>query len=344
MKRVVFRAEASPSIGGGHVFRCLSLARQMTLNGWDCTFLATAETFRFLHPSVFDGMGTERLRPGDFGGHLSLSTKPDVVVFDLYSELTETEREWSAHGAGVVVIDDLRNQFHHADILLNQNDPSCAPRYAGFVTPECRLLCGPRYALLRSDFARLRPLAEERWRMPRTPSRIFISFGLTDPTGMCLLALKALERVDTKLHVDIVVGSGTPHLVELKSVVANSKLSISLHIDTQDVARLMLEADFAIAAGGGSSWERCTLALPTIVIPVADNQLISCETLESAGAAINIGLVTKGISTRLESLVDTLTRDGIVRSQMGLAAMKLCDGKGAQRVAAEIDGIACKFV
>ena len=41
--RVLFIANAGPSVGGGHVMRSLSLARALEPHGADCVFLASPQ-------------------------------------------------------------------------------------------------------------------------------------------------------------------------------------------------------------------------------------------------------------------------------------------------------------
>jgi hypothetical protein len=68
-----------------------------------------------------------------------------------------------------------------------------------------------------------------------------------------------------------VLGSGAPSLPGLRALAADDP-RLTLHVDTQDMPRLTLEADLAIGAGGSTTWERCVLALPTLLLILAANQ------------------------------------------------------------------------
>jgi len=57
----------------------------------------------------------------------------------------------------ILVIDDIADRNHDCDVLLDQNlYHNVDRRYAGKVPEHCRTLLGPRYALLRDAFSRLR--------------------------------------------------------------------------------------------------------------------------------------------------------------------------------------------
>jgi UDP-2,4-diacetamido-2,4,6-trideoxy-beta-L-altropyranose hydrolase len=73
--------------------------------------------------------------------------------------------------------------------------------------------------------------------------------------------LRPLEKADGGDALDVVLGSGAPSLPWLLGA-GPTDPRLDLHIDTQDMPRLTLEADLAIGAGGSTSWERSVLALP----------------------------------------------------------------------------------
>lgn len=54
------------------------------------------------------------------------------------------------------------------------------------------------------------------------------------------------------------------------------------------MAELMANVDLAIGAAGSSVWERCCLGLPSIIIPIADNQKPIAEFLAKEKLAIVI--------------------------------------------------------
>ncbi|MFP3733021.1 glycosyltransferase, partial [Bacillus sp. SIMBA_006] len=69
-------------------------------------------------------------------------------------------------------------------------------------------------------------------------------------------------------------------------------------VSVSDMARRMAEADLAIGAAGSTSWERCCLGLPTLMLILAENQEGIARALDAAGAAICLG--------RPEQLADRL--------------------------------------
>ena len=56
------------------------------------------------------------------------------------------------------------------------------------------------------------------------------------------------------------------------------------------MAELMNKADLAIGAAGTTTWERCFMELPSIVISIADNQHTGCKFIaENTGIIYYLG-------------------------------------------------------
>ena len=75
------------------------------------------------------------------------------LVVDHYALDSRWERELRPTCRRLMVIDDLADRSHDCDLLLDQNLGREAADYAGLVPPDSMILVGPKYALLRPEFA-----------------------------------------------------------------------------------------------------------------------------------------------------------------------------------------------
>jgi spore coat polysaccharide biosynthesis predicted glycosyltransferase SpsG len=162
--------------------------------------------------------------------------------------------------------------------------------------------------------------------------RVLVSTGLGDIGGGAVVALEALKGLDFIQRIDVAVGSGAasrPALLRL----AAADPRVKLMFDAEAMEELMVAADLAIGAAGGSAWERCVLALPSLVLVAADNQSDNAAALTAAGAAVVLGKAGEVAPARLAAEVERLHTDAGARRAMGRAASELVDGRGAERVA-----------
>ncbi|MFL9599001.1 UDP-2,4-diacetamido-2,4,6-trideoxy-beta-L-altropyranose hydrolase, partial [Aeromonas veronii] len=54
---------------------------------------------------------------------------------------------------------------------------------------------------------------------------------------------------------------------------------VTLLRESHRMAVLMAEHDLAIGAAGGMTWERACLGLPTLAVPIVDNQVFNDEVI-----------------------------------------------------------------
>jgi len=314
-ERILFIADAGPAIGGGHVMRSLTLARALQARGAECAFRS--------HPdgdAVLDVFARDLFRFEDDAGF-------DALVIDHYA-LSAPDHAAMAKGRPVLVIDDLANRPLAADMVLDSGMGRRAGDYRGLVPDGCVLLLGPGHAPMRPEFVALRAETLARRAEGGPVRRILVSLGLTDVGGF---TLPATRRLLGAAALDVVVGSGAPSLPAL-SALAEDDPSVTLHVDTRDMARLTADADIAIGGGGSSSWERCVLGLPTLLLVLADNQTEAAVALAEAGAVIALDAAAE-FETGFDAAVARLIAEDALRRRLSTAAATVCDGLGADRVA-----------
>ena len=343
--RILFLADAGPTVGGGHVMRGLTLARALQDEGAACTFLAAPAV-----AAVLDAFGADVARididppnlPALVEAAAGHALAFDAVVIDHYG-LSAPDHRAIAGGKPTLVIDDLADRPLAADLVLDSGPARQAADYDGLVPPQAALLLGPNHAPVRPAFGLLRKAALARRATAPPVRRILVSLGLTDLGGITGrvvdLVLPLLKREGiADATLDVVLGSGAPSLPGLRDLAAGEP-RLALHVDSQDMPRLTLEADLAVGAGGSSSWERCVLALPTLLLVLADNQREASQALAGADAVLALDVAAPDFETAFRTDLARLLADPPLRDRLSAASASVCDGRGAARVAERFLGL-----
>ena len=327
---VVFRCDASPRLGAGHVTRCAALAENLRDRRWQVVFATGPETLSSFPQMSDGGFELKLLDQSSLHDPTAVQTvlgrRADFFVIDHYDYDEEYERQcrnWSDH---VVVFDDGTGRRHDCDALI---DSAATTNYETFVGPVAKLLTGPKFALLRKRFLNAREKALTR-RNGAQVTNILISYGATDPVDATSVTLASLSKVIAGSRVTVAISSKAPHLDRVRSHLGSD---MRLLLDVSDMAELMTEADIAIGAGGATAYERAALGLPTIVIAIVENQRGVCRTMVEAGAALDGGELDAELPARLPDLLRRLVEDRSLRSDMSRSASILIDGLGAERIA-----------
>ena len=356
MGNVAFRVDASHQMGTGHLMRCLTLANTIYKQGVNICFVS-----RHM-PDHLQSMIEER--GYIFKRLVGSSTKSDMQLLD-HSHWLETsqcadaaetvkalssrlwdwlivdhyalDHQWESllrsSANKIMVIDDLGDRLHDCDMLLDQNFYfDMHGRYNDKIPPDCKLLLGPSYALLRPDFKMLRNHSKVH---KEKVERVLVFFGgidLLNHTGRVIRVLSSLRHLG--LHVDVVIGMQHPKRNEIESQCA--ALRFCLHIQTSKIAELMSSADIAIGAGGISTWERCCLGLPSLVFSTAINQRqqlsdAACEGLLCAPDMVELDEIS--LATHIQAFIENTP----LRTIISANGMRCVDGLGALRVVSNLE-------
>ena len=261
----------------------------------------------------------------------------DWLVVDHYALDASWEQALRPLAKRIMVIDDLADRPHDCDVLMDQTFGRRAGDYAPLVPNGCELLCGSTYALLRREFASLREYSLKRRAHPAL-KELLITLGGVDKNNITGAVLRALNYCplpeDCKLTV--IMGQGAPWLKDVQVLSREMSRPTRVLVGVSDMAQLMAESDLAIGAAGATSWERCCLGLPSIMLVVADNQLEVAKGLEESGAAM-LCMPDHGLSKQLGVMLDKLCADTGQLASLSEAAAKVVDGAGATAVLARME-------
>jgi UDP-2,4-diacetamido-2,4,6-trideoxy-beta-L-altropyranose hydrolase len=356
---IAFRTDASLQIGTGHVMRCLTLADALAAKGADCQFLCREHdgnliefirgkgyvTYALPMASVAPAdppklsaaelthshwLGSTQAQDTEACVAILAAQRPDWLIVDHYALDFHWERALMPYCRKLMVIDDLADRHHIADVLVDQNMvEGMDTRYQGKVPERCICLLGPQYALLRQEFSRFRPASLGRRAMPKLEC-LLVFLGGSDSeneTGKVIEGIRLSKK--NWRHVDVVVGQSFPLFAVLRQAMANLPAA-TLHIQTSEMAKLMLEADLAITAGGSVTWEKCALGLPSLVAIQGDNQSPIAIKLHELGAQRTLGKGSELTAADYAQQLDAIQIHDL--TTMTEAAQYLCDGTGVVTV------------
>ena len=312
----VFRVDSSTQIGSGHLMRCLTLANQLKeknkilfisrdLEG-NLNKLVEKNGYKLLTlPKVQENnnlVGYEKWMTAktqvdaEQTKNLLITIDVDCLIIDSYAIGEEWENIVRPYVKKIMVIDDLANRRHNCDILLDQNYYcDMNTRYNKLVPVGCQLLLGPQYVLLRDEFYEVRQKMRVR---DGNIKNILVFFGGSDLTNETMKTLHAIEEINRiDITINVVVGASNNNKLDIENFCDKKKYNFFCQVN--NMAELINKADLAIGAGGTSTWERCFLGLPSIVIAIAENQIRIAEDCDSIG-------ILKYIGTAKESSVEMI--------------------------------------
>lgn len=346
--KVGVRVDASLDAGSGHVMRCLVLATELRNRGHEVIFGCTplnGDMRHFIRQHDFEVIRLAKPKSSgkiceslpylrwlgksiaeDAQNFADLFPSIDLLITDHYA----IGAEWQRYVARllncrILALDDL-GRTHYADIVLDQTLGRSRNDYAD---SRARVLVGSQYALIGRNFLARREAALARVRSPGV-LKILVSLGSVDHENATLKILKAMENVEN-IEITVLLPEKAPHYEAVKAWCAK-KTNLS-HFDfVFDMASLMMSHDVAMGAPGSTSWERACVGLPSIVVPLVENQRLVCTNLSQNHLALKVEIGE--IGALLVEMYEHLLSDW---DEFKRANLVTCDARGPLRVVHEIE-------
>jgi UDP-2,4-diacetamido-2,4,6-trideoxy-beta-L-altropyranose hydrolase len=340
---LLFRTDASLTMGTGHVMRCIALAQAAQDAGGRVVFAMAESTagvqtrlagelqeVLFLSSAASCAAGSD----DDAQQTIALARERavDWIVVDGYQFTALYQRALKAAGFRVLFIDDYGHASHYwADLVLNQNAYAREKLYA-VRESYVRLLLGTDYCLLRREFVSWR--GRQRHVAP-VGTKILVTMGGSDPGNFTATAIAALCGMDN-IEATVVAGGSNPHLERLQRLTAQRGDRFRLVNSVANMPELIAWADLAVASAGTTCWEMCLLGLPMILVDLAENQKPIARALSDLGAATYLGSAGAVSEEEVTAQVVGLLASKSGRAQLSERCSKLVDGRGAERVLGEL--------
>jgi len=355
-ERVFIRVDASSTIGIGHLMRCLTLANHLAETSFEVTFILSSHSAQSVHLIEKNGfeffiiecdvvdliMSGNELLPWNWQDDATRTSRiirqavrdqNVLLIVDHYQLDAKWEHALRPLVSKLVIIDDLANREHDCDILIDSNSV-LATRYTGLVPAHCHQLLGQTYAMIRADVTHLR---KDEFEIREEIKTIIVFMGGGDFNNSTLVVVDMLKSlVSTGVYIQIVVGRLNPHLSLLRQAVGGLK-QFEIVIEPDNYHLLLALSDVAIGAGGVAVSERCCIGVPSLIITIADNQIIGVKELSTLGAVLQAGDIRDaGFATTFEQCF-RLIQNKQKRHELSVFARNVFDGLGARRVVARIE-------
>lgn len=367
---IAIRVDASLKMGTGHIFRMLTLAKQLERKGHEVVFVCrklkgnliafVREDFPVIELAAPDDQVECSNTHCNHGSWLEVDYESEIdqsrnALIEFLSDRAESKFDWliidhyaieKQYQIGlkstycfVMQVDDLADREHCVDLLLDQNYYCLGEsRYDDLVLSPTIRLCGPQYALLRDEFSLTRShLSPYQHRLEQ--GRVVLFFGGIDIANETMKALQGLLRVESTDHFDVIIGSNNPNKEQLQDFCVINADRVSLYIQVSNMMDYFAASYLYVGAVGATTWERCVLALPGLVCSVAHNQTQLAEDLNEINGHCYLGLNGQLTPDDYENAYRQLLTNVQPLVKQSEQCFQLVDGLGCERVVRQLEEI-----
>jgi len=301
-KRVLFRVDANFKIGGGHLYRCLILAKEFTKRKINVTFYSNLE--------------------GDFKKWIEnyqiindIDNKHfDIIIFDGYNFDYQYINSFNKNRlTKIIVIDDFADkEKYNSDLIINPNFYDETPLYYGI--DKSKVITGFESIIINDEVLNIKNQTKNEI------NNVLVTFGNSDPDDLTSQVINS--NIEKFLFTfNFVIGD----LYRNEKSIHISKKNVLLY-PSNSLFELYKYTDFAIIAGGNTLWELLYLNIPVISF---SRNLFQKKILKS--------LANKGLIMYCENITDLFQIFTDLKFIEKIKKIKeqsknIIDGKGKERI------------
>lgn len=284
MRKILFRADAKPSIGTGDLISLIELSKRLPQN-WKFYFCCrqTNAAQKILKKRgvemihwLEDDMTIEHEKT--YLKSIIAEDSIDAFIMEI-TEISPTEYEGIGADTYKVCI-NFCNDFPNDTDLLVDWSVEAPDWYHVDLYPKIKFLLGAEYVLIPEEIEKnfhSRPYAQ------RKIQNILITMGGNDQWNLSLSVLNALQRLKFEGNIKLVLGAGYMHSEPLQAFITESELSLDTLNNVPSMAKLYAWADLAIATGGLTASELVASRTPALVTAAYPHEESRCKLFRNNG-------------------------------------------------------------
>jgi spore coat polysaccharide biosynthesis predicted glycosyltransferase SpsG len=164
----------------------------------------------------------------------------------------------------VCIDDDDRSEYPAGSTILNPGYPGL---YIKYDKTKYKVITGKDQVLLRKPF-------REKFAIPqrnKPPQKVLVTLGGADPNLFSEKLLKILVEHFPNIEKHLVIGNGFTN-EEMLHQIKDDKTVFHKNLSAIEMRDLMLSVDYAVSAGGQTTYELDACGVPFVVIQTAENQ------------------------------------------------------------------------
>jgi spore coat polysaccharide biosynthesis predicted glycosyltransferase SpsG len=334
---ILFRVDGTLRTGLESLSRCLTLAAALQRRRRPTYFLSQLETFSPLALKRAGHDWLDATTPAGQDADLEevieevRRLSPAAVIVDSPDVGEAYLDALEALGVMVVSMDSLAAIRLPSRLVVN---PLLGPGRESYEHgARTQLLLGNRYALVRSEIRRIRPVRSQE---PPQPFRGLIALG-DDPHHQSAELAKLLLNAPRIGRVDIALRPQHPDLEALQQLAATCPDRLEIASEPAEVTARIARCHFAVTAGNTLSLELSCVGIPQLVIVHHEMHWPTAQRLEEEGAAMCLGWHENVSAATIRQAVQNLLGDAMERQAMSRCGRQLIDGRGPDRLVTALE-------
>lgn len=342
---IIIRVDATNRTGYERLARCLTIAAAIQRRRRPVYFLSHLEP-NSLAMSIKRGGNNWVLADHPVGADEDLTQlmrevhrlKPAAVLVDDADVSQDYLAEIAATDVLLTAIDQAGMIRFPTKLVVN---PLLGPGRESYEHDEdTQLLLGRRYAMVRPEIRRQRPmrsqepppLAAQNGTQISSQFRVLLALGEDDPNLMTMELAKLLVNAPRVGKVDIIIRREHPQLEPIREMVEANKELMTLALEPAEIANRITRCHFALTSGSGWSLELACVGMPQLLLLQNESHWPNAQRLEEEGAANVLGWHENVSAQTIRLGVQNLITDAMERKAMARCGRKLIDGRGPDRL------------